>query len=361
MRTEAIKIENGRGELAFDLPAEWAGEIEIRSYAPNSNQQLGPPHRVTVMPAQQLNLVGGVRRPIPNALPGLASGLAALNGIPHRPGEQGHLSLAMRDRNGKPVVGALSLTAVDEAVYSVFAGVRNQHPLDISPLPDLIPTSDIKPRFNESDDSQVFSLKEATMPQKIQEVEAAQSRGHLRTLLGWALLVLLGFAYVCYRVWEEAPKSFSVAALMLAFGVFSSATLVAGCSDKKAKVGNDAIQMEARGGVGATNAMAKMTAPLQPLNRAYSFGEDRTNIMQTPLLTSLPRIRRYFPETMLWKPELITDDKGRVDFDFDFADSITTWRLAASAVTADGRLGGWRAGRARSSSRSSSISTCPSR
>src|SRR5207248_9879309 len=102
VRTEAMKIEMGRGELAFDLPAEWAGEIEIRSYSPGGVVQRVAPHRVIVMPAQQLNIAGGVRRPVPNALPGLASGLAALNGIPHRPGEQGHLSLAMRDRNGNP-------------------------------------------------------------------------------------------------------------------------------------------------------------------------------------------------------------------------------------------------------------------
>jgi len=53
-----------------------------------------------------------------------------------------------------------------------------------------------------------------------------------------------------------------------------------------------------------------------------------------------PRLREWFPETLLWRPELITDDAGRATLDVDLADSITTWRLAASAVSADGKLGG---------------------
>ena len=51
------------------------------------------------------------------------------------------------------------------------------------------------------------------------------------------------------------------------------------------------------------------------------------------------RVRDWFPETLLWRPELVTDDQGQAVLDFDLADSITTWRLSASAVTAGGQLG----------------------
>ncbi|MDC0050405.1 MG2 domain-containing protein [Verrucomicrobia bacterium] len=51
------------------------------------------------------------------------------------------------------------------------------------------------------------------------------------------------------------------------------------------------------------------------------------------------RIRRYFPETLLWKPELITDEQGRAKLEVPLADSITTWRLAMSAVSKGGGLG----------------------
>lgn len=53
----------------------------------------------------------------------------------------------------------------------------------------------------------------------------------------------------------------------------------------------------------------------------------------------ITRVREYFPETMLWMPNLITDDKGVADLSIPFADSITTWRLSASANSATGLLG----------------------
>ena len=52
-----------------------------------------------------------------------------------------------------------------------------------------------------------------------------------------------------------------------------------------------------------------------------------------------PRIRRFFPETLLWQPELITDEQGRAQLEVPLADSITTWRLAMSAVSKRGELG----------------------
>ncbi len=52
------------------------------------------------------------------------------------------------------------------------------------------------------------------------------------------------------------------------------------------------------------------------------------------------RVRNFFPETMLWQPQIITDDKGEADMVINFADSITTWRLSASANSISGALGG---------------------
>lgn len=52
-----------------------------------------------------------------------------------------------------------------------------------------------------------------------------------------------------------------------------------------------------------------------------------------------PRLRQFFPETMFWLPDGITDEKGNLTVDIPVADSITTWRLTALASTQDGRLG----------------------
>lgn len=57
-----------------------------------------------------------------------------------------------------------------------------------------------------------------------------------------------------------------------------------------------------------------------------------------------PRLRQYFPETMLWLPDEVTDPGGLLHLGFPVADSITTWRMTALAHTQDGRLGSATAG-----------------
>lgn len=52
-----------------------------------------------------------------------------------------------------------------------------------------------------------------------------------------------------------------------------------------------------------------------------------------------PRVREYFPETLLWSPELITDKNGRAALDFKFGDNLTTWKLYAVGSTETGEIG----------------------
>ena len=52
-----------------------------------------------------------------------------------------------------------------------------------------------------------------------------------------------------------------------------------------------------------------------------------------------PRVRRDFPETLLWRPELITDDQGKATLEIPLADSITTWRASVDAVNSSGKMG----------------------
>ena len=52
-----------------------------------------------------------------------------------------------------------------------------------------------------------------------------------------------------------------------------------------------------------------------------------------------PLLRQFFPETMYWNPEAITDAGGHWQAELDLAHTITTWRLTALASAQDGRLG----------------------
>jgi hypothetical protein len=55
--------------------------------------------------------------------------------------------------------------------------------------------------------------------------------------------------------------------------------------------------------------------------------------------TSTPRLREYFPETLVWQPELETDQQGRAQLKFRLADNITTWKMAVIGSTIDGQVG----------------------
>ncbi|HEY0458022.1 MAG TPA: alpha-2-macroglobulin family protein [Pyrinomonadaceae bacterium] len=54
---------------------------------------------------------------------------------------------------------------------------------------------------------------------------------------------------------------------------------------------------------------------------------------------STPRLREYFPETLVWSPELVTGTDGKAALDFKMADNITTWKLYTVASTRAGKIG----------------------
>ncbi len=80
--------------------------------------------------------------------------------------------------------------------------------------------------------------------------------------------------------------------------------------------------MGGMGGMGGYGGMAEREAP----PRRYAWPEP-------------PRVRRFFPETLLWQPQVITDEMGRAGVEVPLADSITAWKMNIDAVSARGRLG----------------------
>ncbi|MEA3560019.1 MAG: alpha-2-macroglobulin family protein, partial [Candidatus Thermoplasmatota archaeon] len=54
---------------------------------------------------------------------------------------------------------------------------------------------------------------------------------------------------------------------------------------------------------------------------------------------SRDRPRQFFPETWHWNPMVITDGSGKASISLRVPDSITTWKVDATASTMDGALG----------------------
>ena len=73
------------------------------------------------------------------------------------------------------------------------------------------------------------------------------------------------------------------------------------------------------------------------VNTAFSFpdiylsGDDKAG--------STIRTRRFFPDTALWRPTIVTDKQGLATLSFTLPDSLTTWRATARAATLDTRVG----------------------
>jgi uncharacterized protein YfaS (alpha-2-macroglobulin family) len=99
---------------------------------------------------------------------------------------------------------------------------------------------------------------------------------------------------------------------------------------------------ELRGGVavGLADFEGAPIPEAAPADDAFEINETGSR----PSAGEPPRLRQFFPETMFWQPEAITDANGRLSLQVPLADSITTWRLTALASTQDGRLGATTAG-----------------
>ncbi|HEY7786597.1 MAG TPA: MG2 domain-containing protein [Pyrinomonadaceae bacterium] len=75
-------------------------------------------------------------------------------------------------------------------------------------------------------------------------------------------------------------------------------------------------------------------------NTSASVSKTRTAISSSARLqVATPRLRQYFPETLVWKPDIETDSRGRANLKFKLADNITTWKMSVIGSTEDGLLG----------------------
>ncbi|MFZ4572748.1 MAG: MG2 domain-containing protein [Phycisphaerales bacterium] len=379
--TYVVEMKEGRGELAVDLPAELSGAVMVEAYRFNA---MGLPVRtsrpVLVRPATRLNVAVGADKP------------------EHRPGEGASLTFTLTSADGKPAPGAVSLAVVDEAALSVMKdrpGMESAFFLLedelLKPAAVLYREDMLSPRLTKEQSNRA-------------SFGAAMSRGSVRGVDPATRLEQLGFGRVSrnelWRYLENggaglAPADFgspNVKALLAsshgeaewrfeherreamssvygAWAITVVAAVLAGLVVLGLYVRSTAIMFAV-----VIALLALVTALMLPaLGQARSsarglrgqmppdaaagpfFGGMPTTDAQLPMPMmnasagpsksplSPTRVREWFPETLVWAPELIADENGKATIGFDFADSITNWKALGSVVSPTGALGSFDA------------------
>jgi uncharacterized protein YfaS (alpha-2-macroglobulin family) len=124
--------------------------------------------------------------------------------------------------------------------------------------------------------------------------------------------------------------------------------------DAKLEAGNmDALSVghAAQGGSGSAFSIAGLRSDMATINTTSSErvylpqnGRDFSDLAYlvpggSAGPQSTPRLREYFPETLLWAPSVETGPDGKTQLKFHLADNITTWQLHAIGSTLTGEIG----------------------
>jgi len=153
----------------------------------------------------------------------------------------------------------------------------------------------------------------------------------------------LGLSAMLQKVWDWQARleqeRWQREGRFVAFG--AGAMAIGAFADGGGAMGGMGFLGEGAGGGGV--AMPRASIVLEPMMVAGAPDKPADPASGDATTTAggaaPPRVREYFPETLLVEPLLITDAAGRATLKVPMADSITTWRLSALASSRDGRLG----------------------
>jgi hypothetical protein len=109
-------------------------------------------------------------------------------------------------------------------------------------------------------------------------------------------------------------------------------SLRVGASTETVEVSAEAIMMQ------TTNTELAVTAKGNfGLTLGGKANSETMTVTEKSLFT--PKLRKYFPETLVWRPEVITDQNGHARIRFAMGDNITAWNMSVIASTVAGQIG----------------------
>jgi type II secretory pathway pseudopilin PulG len=382
--TRSVPLDNHKAEYALPLPAGLVGALKVNAYViTGTGEDKGCSRLLYVNPASGLHVAASWSKAV------------------YAPGEVAKVDFGVSDAEGRPAPAALGIAAVDESVFALSEnrpgllrefmdvegdllkpryqikmfdsvdldrslpgnrqGLVQAYLSSLGQTPagpgidDLIKSGYIPqqlidraremrgtpayerlrndPEYSDAlkmleGEPGLYSMREATGPVKLAAVEAHR-KAYYNSLehyfeIGFFALIFLSpiFVVIClYRGVNPRGCPIVEALIIIFLYIVLASMLLPALAKAKQKAQSSALLNDIH--------------QIQLANQMS--GEDNPKpVAGGP---ASPRIRRDFPETLFWRPELITDDQGKATLEIPLADSITTWRASVDAISAAGRMG----------------------
>ncbi|MDX9719277.1 MAG: MG2 domain-containing protein [Myxococcota bacterium] len=355
--TKTIDVQGSNTTFSYDLDASSTGSLRFEVYyASASGRIVRSSKRVLVEPADELQIS------------------ASMDAEEYRPGESARVFFEVKDAQGAGVQAALGISIVDEAVFAL----QEMQP-GLAKLFFAIEQALLEPRFELHGFSASEVLTDTSGDAEQRERAAQLLMASADDLSPYAIEVntLADAKTMSKRIVEDAVKIQAGAvfekmgqlldsglygeddALRLAAAVDGSMADPWGQGYRVRAVDGEVIVLSSAGPDEAFGSEddVELRASVWSIRRLQSpdgdglvmgagdgdwaepnaVAEENDEARAEGAEASV-RVRKHFPETLLFEPALITDADGRASLDVALADSITTWRMSTMASTVSGRL-----------------------
>jgi uncharacterized protein YfaS (alpha-2-macroglobulin family) len=373
--TRSIDVRKGEGKVSIPLTTDISGSIWLHAYTVAGGEEIMRDTKVVfVNPANDLSI---------SIVPDKKM---------YRPGENGKLTFSVKDRRDHPVISALGISIVDESVYALSEmqpGLEKVYftlekelmepkyeihylsPKDIVMLPDkrevekrkekaarvlFASVSELAP-FNVNIDNtreidrgiyrQYSSVIRSDLYSIRNVISKFASEENRYPTVDEGLSILVKKDYLAKEAlldpWGVEYEVVTNNKELSWFGLLSyGPDKIKGTGDDintevyitdQAFFAQDRIMIkEAEVAGGRHRVLAKKAAPAPATVEATASSGREGGSKE-------PRIRKYFPETFIFEPALITNRKGVAELPLKWPDSITEWRITSTASSILGQLG----------------------
>lgn len=355
--TKSVVINNGRGRFSLNLTPDISGSLWFHAY----------------IVTQGSNIVRDTRFSFVHAADELTIDVRPDRDV-YEPGADGSIVFAVTDGRGRPMIAALCVAIVDEAVFAVselqpglekvyfkleqeimkpryeihgFTPIdiverrksearaenvmfstltpREHYPVNYA-TPQLVDEK-IKSAFYTKLEEARFQVYEAQNKYFNQHGEYPKTDGALSTLMKEGLLdekdLLDPWGR---RYYIDSPEEY-----FLYFTVASAGPdgIIDNDDDISEMMWHKGEMLVAE----MDAALPRATAGTPIALKSKKPGEELGTRGEEP------RVREFFPETFVFEPALITDYQGIAQLAVTMPDAITTWRITTFASSSDGQLG----------------------